>query len=275
VLAVLMAGLLASCADALGPDRKVDTADQSVEVVPSFQVTGTAKLPDRLVIDQLGLAISSIELTPIESSERGIAYATGDPIRVNFDVNSGERLAESRKLVLPEAGTYDVSVRLEPLEGMAAKPFSLRMSGHVAGEAVDPEIELKGLNAGQYMEGKPAPLPLDDDGDTDSAETKERGLTDKSEQPRQWTPFAFHSERSVEHRLNRVELKPGQQHLRFRVDVHDWALELVNPVMQAVEQGSKDSTDQSIDASRQISSRGEGPAGVGEHMSVSIRRAGF
>lgn len=126
------------------------------------------------------------------------------------------------------------------------------------------------------------PLPLDDDGDVDSEgvdsssiETTRSGLTDRAEKPSQWMPFNYRSDRAVQHKLNQVELDAGKQSLQFKVNVHDWAVELVKPVTQAVEAGDGVTEDRSVNASKQISSRGEGPAGVGEHMNVMASPAGF
>ncbi len=282
MLLAVVTGVATACADTMEPERRLKTSETTVEVTPEFEVSGIAKLPDKLVVSELGLGVSSIELRPVETSDRGVAYVTGDPIQVEFDVDAGQRVAQSQKIILPETGLYDVTVRLEAGEDeeSSAQPYSLRMKGHAAESDVETStVSLEAI--GEAFQGDPVPLPLDDGGTVDDSdeemETGIQGLSDESEQLGEgWRSFALKSEKTVEHRLNRIKLREGEQRLRFRVDVHDWALDIVEPVTEAVED-EPESVDKPtcVDATHEVTERKRGPMAVGEYMSVSTHRVGM
>lgn len=283
ILLAVVTGVATACADTTEPERRLKTSETTVEVTPEFEVSGIAKLPDQLVVSELGLGVSSIELRPVETSDRGVAYVTSDPIQVEFDVDAGQRVAQSQTIILPETGMYDVTVRLEPQadEETSAQSYSLRMKGHAAES--DMETSTISLEAiGETFQGDPVPLPLDDGGTVDDSddevETGAQGLSDESGQLGDgWTSFALESEKTVEHQLNRVELSEGKQRLRFKVDVHDWALDIVEPVTEAVddEPESIDESTTCVDATHEVTEHNRGPMAVGDYMSVSTHRVGM
>ncbi|QDG54699.1 hypothetical protein FIV42_29330 [Persicimonas caeni] len=277
VRSVALAGVLAATAAAgcgdvdFGTPQPTEAVqrEQSVTVVPEFSVSGTSNLPGNLYLSELGLAISEIRLEPLSSDLGSIAYSTRNPTRLHFDVANGETVKLGEPVDLPRAGRYLVSVRLEPIaevqhsdEGAAETISpSFSVAGFVAGEGVvrvDPRYDEK------RSDGSPVPMPFDEDeGDEDE-------MQDMPALPTEWTPFHYDSRRSVFFTLNEVEFEAGKQYLSFNFDVHDWALDLVDPLLSAVKHTSDigGEKERGIDVTSPLESTGHGAEALFENAEV-------
>lgn len=269
---VLAAATVAGCGEVdFGTPQPSETTQrkQAVTVVPEFSVSGTSSLPGNLYLSELGLAISEIRLEPISSELGSIAYSTRNPTRLHFDVASGETVKLGEPVELPRSGRYLVSVRLEPIT-------EVQQSEDGAAEAVSPSFSVAGFVAGEGVvrvdprydekrsDGSPVPMPFDeDDGDEDE-------MQDMPALPTEWTPFHYDSRRSVFFTLNEVEFDAGKQYLSFNFDVHDWALELVDPLLSAVKHTSDLSgeKERGIDVTSPLESTGHGAESLFENAEV-------
>lgn len=238
-------GLVMGC----GEQETVGTADaqhdvrrQAVTVVPEFVITGAEAIPSSLFVTELGLTVSEIRLEPMWSTE-SLADATREPLAVSFDLAHGESVRTNDALQLPAAGRYLVSIRLEPAttaDGAAESSFSL--DGFVA--------ERQGQLLDDTMDGRPQPMPFDQTQKSDSE------ITDAAAYPAEWTPFEYRSKRAVFFTFNDVTLEPGSQFLTFSFDVRDWAVDVVEPISNAVKSSAE--WDESVDVTNQIDSTGNG-----------------
>jgi hypothetical protein len=266
---VIAAFAVASCAGVDGEQGEAAEREQSVTVVPEFSVTGTAALPDKLFLSELGLTISEIRLEPISSDLGSIAYSTRNATRLQFDVASGETVKLGEPVELPTSGRYLVSVRLEPISEVEHSEAgsvetvtpSFSLSGFVAGEGVlrvDPRYD------STRSDGSPVPMPFDEN------ETDEDSMQDMPALPTEWTPFHYNSRRSVFFTLNEVEFEAGKQYLSFEFDVHDWALELVEPLLTAVKHTNEvgEPREEGIDVTNPLESTGHGAESLFENAEV-------
>ena len=245
-------GLVASaCVDnttARTPGAHSETRTQAVTAVPQFMITGTDAMPDSLFVSELALTVTEIRLEPMWSMD-SLAYTTRDALKVDFDIAEGQTLQTAGELALPEPGRYLVSIRLEPAdESTADNSASFSMDGFVAGQEDDDKQAVP-----ETMDGRPQPMPFDASAtDTTSAEE----LTDSQAYPDEWTPFQYHSRRAVFFTFNDVELSEGTQALTFTFDVRDWAIDVLEPISNAVRSSS--GVDESVDATNQIEGSGNG-----------------
>ena len=244
-LTALVAIAMAGCVDieSVGSsDSATATRHQAVTVVPEFVITGADTMPETLFVSELGLTVSEIRLEPMWSNE-SLAYSTREPIVVEFDIADGQTVRTEQSLELPAQGRYLVSIRLEPADMGEGEPASFSLDGFVAGDRQQPQI------MEDTMDGRPQPMPFDQKQDTDDE------ITDKEAYPQQWTPFEYRSRRAVFYTFNDVDLEGGQQFLTFSFDVRDWAIDVVEPISNAV----RSSTDNdSVDVTNQIDSSGKG-----------------
>ncbi|MFW5966969.1 MAG: hypothetical protein ACOCV2_05590 [Persicimonas sp.] len=238
----------------------VDDAEQeqSVTVWPEFQIQGTSTLPEELNLETLGLTISEIQLEPVDSERDSIAYSTREPNVLTFDLSEEETSIEGDALTLPEEGTYLINVRLEPIteveetsKGTTERVYSsFSVSGSVSGDDLetttdDPRLE------GRATNGRPIPVPYETDDDSDEVEAKSGDEA--------WTEFHYDSERSVFVTLDEVELEEGEQVLSFEFDVSQWAMALLEPLIDALEDGDGVQYDDgAVDVSNPLESRGHG-----------------
>lgn len=282
-LAGILAASLLSCGDVDIDTTDDDTTEQrqeAVTVVPEFSISGTSELPDDLHLSALGLTISEIRLEPVGSRSDTIAYSTRSATQLRFDVENGETVKNGEAVELPTDGRYLVSVRLEPIAETVESEVgsseqvspSFSVAGFVAGDGilrVDPRYDDK------RSDGSPVPMPFDEDGDADEAESSDE-LQDTPALPTEWTPFHYDSRRSVFFTLNEVEFHRGSQVLSFDFDVHDWALELVDPLLSAIEHNEDLSTapDSGIDVTSPLESTGHGAEALFENASVHTQAAG-
>ncbi len=282
-LAGILAASLVSCGDVdLGTPDGADTEQrqEAVTVVPEFSISGTAELPEDLHLSALGLTISEIRLEPVDSGNDAVAYSTRSATQLLFDVENSETVKVGEAVELPTDGRYLVSVRLEPIaetvESEAGSSEhvspSFSVAGFVAGDGilrVDPRYDDK------RSDGSPVPMPFDEDGDEDEAASSDE-LHDSPALPTEWTPFHYDSRRSVFFTLNEVEFHPGSQVLSFNFDVHDWALELVDPLLSAIQHNDDLSSapDTGIDVTSPLESTGHGAEALFENASVRTQTAG-
>lgn len=234
---------MSGCVDIETPGSagsETDTRQQAVTVVPEFMITGSDTMPDNLYVTDLGLTVSEIRLEPMWSND-SLAYSTREAFVVNFDIASGEVVRTEEALELPDEGRYLVSVRLEPTTDPATgEPASFSLDGFVAG---------KRTRLLDEMDGRPQPMPFDKTQDNSD-------ISDRHAYPDEWTPFSYRSRRAVFYTFNDVELSSGAQYLTFSFDVRDWAIEVVEPISNAVE-SSGDYND-SVDVTSQIDGAGKG-----------------
>lgn len=279
-LAGILAASLVSCGDVdLDTPDGADTEQRqdAVTVVPEFSISGTAELPEDLHLSALGLTISEIRLEPVGSDT--VAYSTRSATQLRFDVENGETVKIGESVELPTDGRYLVSVRLEPIaetvksEAGSSEQVSpsFSVAGYVAGDGilrVDPRYDDK------RSDGSPVPMPFDEDGDDDEAESSDE-LRDSPALPTEWTPFHYDSRRSVFFTLNEVEFHPGSQVLSFDFDVHDWALELVDPLLSAIQHNDdlNSGPDSGIDVTSPLESTGHGAEALFENASVHTQTA--
>ena len=279
VAAGLCAASMGGCAETAGPHGEMETAQGPVRVVPEFRLQGTDRLPERLQLRDLGLAVSEIQLTPIEPDE-GVAYTNRKPMDVDFRVGDGETSKKGRELVLPEAGKYDVSLRLEPVRadrpdgGRASDNYSFQLAGFVAGDGI---VRVDPRGEGDEQSGDPIPFPASPKRE-DDAEGQEQPVSDKPALPKQWTPFEYRTDKSVVYTLDEVQFGSGRQLLSFSFDAEQWALELIEPLAEAVRHKTVPEeaagTRQVVDVTREIDRLGEGPEGLADHMTVRAVRPG-
>lgn len=266
----------AGCTDMFSSEEHSSehTTERPVRVVPTFHLEGTDEVPEQLRLEDLGLAISEIELTP-SSPDDSVAYSSRAPMGLEFHVEDGEVQLSGDELVLPEPGTYDVSLRLEPTgsrrDATGAKQsrdYSMRISGYVAGNGI---VRVDRDDDGENEDGRPVPFPASPDRDDED----DGNVSDRPELPNQWTPFEYESGESVVHTLDQVEIGGDRQILSFSFDAEDWALELLEPLSRAVrrkETSPRNPDDQGggsvVDVTREVERLGGGPAEMEEHMSV-------
>lgn len=273
LVSIFLIGLAACGEGGFGDEDSTTSRGQAVTVVPEFSVSGTSTLPEELYLSELGLSISEIRLEPISSDVASVAYSSRHAIDLHFDVARGETLKEGTPLQLPQAGRYMVSVRLDPTvstedagEGVAETVSpSLSLSGFVAGESivrVDPRYDEK------RSDGSPVPMPFDET-ENDDAE-----LQDRPALPLEWTPFRYDSQRSVYFTLGEVEFDTGEQTLSFDFDVEDWALELVEPLVDAVtyRDDPASAEEEGVDVTLPLESTGHGPEAFFQSASVHAGR---
>ncbi|MFU8804298.1 MAG: hypothetical protein ACNA8W_10850 [Bradymonadaceae bacterium] len=237
------------------PDVETTERNQAVTVTPEFSITGTEFLPDELYLAELGLSITEIRLEPI-SGRNGVAYSTSKPIRLSFDVADGELVKRGAAVKFPEAGRFLVSVRLEPIEhydqvkGAQVTESSLSIAGFVAG------TDGRTLS-GNHQDGNPLPLPFDE---IIEESNDDQELTERDGSPMDWTPFHYDSKRAVFYTFSDVELSSGEQYLTFTFDIRDWAVELIEPIVRAVNSSTSPSLSggQGVDITSQLDSTGSG-----------------
>lgn len=251
------------------------TKQGAVQVVPKFELEGTENLPENLRLEDLGLAVSEIQLAPADRKE-AVAYSSLDPLGLDFKVGQGEIERKGGEIVLPESGKFDVSLRLEPSRQKQTKrktaQYSFVLSGYIAGDGV---VRVDPRSNGENQDGDPVPFPLSPDRTDDDEQ-----VSDKPALPKQWTPFKYRSQKSVVYTLDEVQFVKGKQYLSFAFDAEEWALELVKPLSEAVQKDSspaRGSNDrkEAVDVTQEIDRLGEGPEALADHMSVrTVRNPG-
>ncbi|RAL23533.1 hypothetical protein DL240_05065 [Lujinxingia litoralis] len=230
LIALIALGLVAcgqSGEDGGPGDGLTSQGHQSVRVTPEFRLSGIGELPEELIIEEVGLAITEIRLQPVVGSE--VAYSTTRPFGLSFDLSRGESAIQGMPVEFPQSGRYLVSVRMEPLsEGERAE-----LDPMDAADVPEGSLELNGLVrygavadgkvGGNDEDGNPLPLPF------------ERTRVEIVDTDTGWTPFHYESNRAVFFALSNVELSPGDQTLVFTFDLNQWAIRALEPIVEAVE----------------------------------------
>lgn len=266
IFAVLIGLFLVGCADAEPVEPIAEESsdrDQAVTVVPEFQIKGVSALPDELRLEELGLTISEIQFEPLDTDSEAPAYSTREPTPLAFDIADNQTIRRGERLGLPREGTYLINVRLEPVteveqveDGAVERVYSsFSVAGSVAGEAAAQRTVFNDSTT----TGEPIPLPYDvdrsddEEGESDSAQTEEGTTADT------WTSFHYDSDRSVFMTLGEVDLREGEQVLSFEFDVSQWALALLEPLLDALEDGDDLHYDNgAVDVSTPLESHGHG-----------------
>lgn len=252
---LLLASMLAlgACAGVEDDSSKSPLSDsiQPIEVIPEFTLKGTDQMPERLFLTDLGFTISEIRLTPVSEDLGRPAYSVPSQ-DLTFDVARGQTVRHGESIVLPEAGQYLVSLRLEPVsttneEGVVTVS-SFTMSGFVFD---DGSYEVQRSMGG--VSEDPQPGFFGDD----------EAMTDAEDSPESWTPIVYHSQRSVFMHLNNVTFEPGSQYLTLEFDARRWAAGLIEPLTRAVSKSRQSSEigDDHVDVSLQLDARGFDPSG--------------
>jgi hypothetical protein len=285
--------MAAGCAETLPEDGDGPRTDsEPVEVKPTFHLTGFDKLPSGFTVTDLGFSVSEIRLDPVEEDGRRIAYTNAEPITVDVDVNKGERYVDASSFELPESGTFDVTLRLEPISGEfgsssadsgssdsdelppSSSPYAFQLDGYINSEAA----EAWASDNGSAEDGDPIPHPMQPDNQYE--EMSEDELMAASD----WTPFTYASDVPLLLTLAQVDLEAGQQSLEVEVDIGDWGQHLIEPISQAVTEAEESQQDeepsvepgdgsvQTIDVTKTIDKRGLGPSSLSQDIHVQARR---
>jgi hypothetical protein len=246
---------------------------ESVSVVPTFTLSGIEELPGELYLADLGFIVSEIRMEPVLEQSSSVAYSAVSPQAYSFDVAAGERVQFGEAIELPRAGRYLVSVRFEPMVTPQDELISsFAISGFVA-EGTASEV------LADDDESRPNPYPFaggsDDEGaNGEPPDEGEKFVESESEAPEAWTPFFYHSERAVFFPLNDVEIQNGQQALEINFDVQRWAVEIVDPISNAVKSKYHSTGAESVDISSHLDSSGQGTEAFVERGSAQTNRRG-
>src|SRR5690554_1962242 len=268
-IALLMTGAMACGQAEAGSDdahSHIDERSQPARVTPEFRLSGIGELPDELIIEEVGLAITEIRLQPVGTSE--VAFSTTRPIGLNFDLSEGVTSIRGRAVEFPQTGRYLVSVRLEPLSAEKRGELEPEESAEVP----QGSLELNGLVrygdttigkvGGEDEDGNPLPLPFE----------RTRVVTIDGT----WTPFHYESNRAVFLALSNVELVPGDQTLAFTFDLNQWAIGALEPIVSAVEAvGSQGRPGEVIDISPSLDAGNIGTEAMARAATVSTLPPGL
>ena len=254
-----LALVMSACAEPeiieLSPHEPDSTESKLASVTPEFRVHGLDEMPQELLLEQLGLSVSEIRLEPLRG-DRGVAYTTSNPLQLTFDISEGQEALRGETVAFPETGRFLVSIRLEPTEMLSTleqrdddqMEGSLNLEGKVRSEFLATEEERQ---EGDDNDGNPLPLPV-------------HGINDDDDG--MWTPFSFTSQRVVFYTFSDVELVAGEQVLAFSFDLNDWATEVINPLIDAVERIEADGV---IDVTQEMDGAESGPEAILDSGTVS------
>lgn len=244
IFALLAVLLTAGCGgmgleepEAESVETSAQIQQEAVRVTPKFQLEGTEQIPQNLYLTELGLTVFEIRLEPTFGAENGVAYTNREPIRLRYDVAEGEIEKRGSQLVLPDSGTYRVSVKLKPVTPKASSgpPFSFMMAGLISdGRRIVPLDS--NWDGKVYGGGEPIPLPFDGvDEEEEDSRAVEAEATENSSSREKWMPFQYTSDDSVYYTIGEVDLVKGKQDLEFRFEVNDWAEDVVDPLMEVLD----------------------------------------
>lgn len=287
--------MVAGCAETLPSDGDGPrTGSEPVEVKPTFHLTGFDALPSGFTVTDLGFSVSEIRLDPVKEDGRRIAYTNAEPITVDVDVNKGERYVDASSFELPESGTFDVTLRLEPISGEfgasametsssgsgesppSSYPYAFELDGYINSEAA----EAWASGTGKASDD-PEPIPHPMQPDTQYEEMSEDELMAASD----WTPFTYASDVPLLLTLDQVDLEEGQQSLEVEVDIGDWSMDLIEPISDAVVEAEASEQEEeepsvepgeddvrTIDVTKTIDEEGLGPSSLSQDIHVEAHR---
>lgn len=288
---VVLAVMVAACGD-LSPTEETSAAEneraQQPVVVPAFELEGLGEVPERMVLESLGLTVADVILTPV-GSRSGVDYSTRRPIVLGFDVDEGDRVQHGRRVRLPHSGAFEVSLRIDHAEGErtpegtgcdATEQFAVCMSGLIRGRGISGAVA---TTAQEKNDGDPIPLPFIEFNAGSGQQDAGRGVVP----PERWAAFSYRSQQTHTFEVDRVRVVGGEQYLKFEFDVAEWASEIAEPVSEAirtrVESGEwptqtpetgETSSVPTFDVTKEVDKIGEGRDALGEHMDVRSRRRG-
>ena len=247
VLPLLMVGSLLGCGDGL-TEPEVDLADgdltggepiASIEVTPSFRLTGIEGFPARLHLERLQLGIGEVRLEPLDL-DGDVVYISKTPEVLDFHLDEGVLEIDSRTIALPHTGRYLVSLRLEPVP-LDSNIENEEAEDDVGGGEDDSEenssFALSGAVATTHSttdgtdftrpsvprSGKPTPLPW-----------KPQGGGDVGTVVFMWVPFTYKSTRIAYFDLGVVEITQGNARLVINLDLSGWVYDAVTPLLSEV-----------------------------------------
>lgn len=227
ILAILLTGVVALGAVGCDGEEKerVDLGGETQEgglvVTPEFAITGVEDLAEDVFLQELYLGVGQIELEPLDVAQ-DVVYVTRQPVFLLFNVAEGELQVAGDQITLPHAGSYKVSIRLEPVD--VDNPDLSHLTGT--------SMEVNGLVArfdegargpGFVASGEPTPLPL-----REAAEGKVGG-------PVHWVPWTYRSHRSALVQLDEVRFESlAEQRLVITFDLRSWIEDAIAPITKAV-----------------------------------------
>ncbi len=248
LLAVLLVGVLGlgavACEDEGKEQVELDsqTEQGGLVITPEFVIAGVDDIADDVFVQELYLGVGQIELEPLDHAQ-DVVYVTREPVFLLFNVADGELQVSGHHITLPHAGSYKVSIRLEPVD--VNNPDLSHLTGT--------SMQVNGLVArfdapnapGFVASGEPTPLPL-----RETAEGRVGG-------PVQWVPWTYRSQRSALVQLDEVRFDSlEEQRLVITFDLRSWLTDAIAPITQAViERSNSDALDEGNDEPQDIGNR--------------------
>ena len=261
ILILTLFAVSSGCVDTIpntGSNEGYETQTQAVVVHPEFRIAGIDEIPEDLLVKGLDLTVSEIRFAPTLGDD--LAYSTQEPMFVSFDIEGGEFVKTEVPVTLPEAGTYIVSIRLEPIENDEFESRSFAMSGYVAEEAA-------GTSQEEKYEPTPQPILFHE-----KEEKSDRKFRTRHDDGDDWTPFRYESRRSVFFTFNDVQFEPGEQFLTFDFDAANWGGNVIDSISKAVRNTAPEAADE-VDVTKTVESNGDDFARLIETGSVRAHGA--
>jgi hypothetical protein len=217
VLAIAGA-VLGACAEdgvstpgGVAPEGVVD----AVELALRFELEDLGAIADTVAVERVELGVGAVFLEPIDGASSA-SFASREPFALVFDAAAGSLEVDGPSIVLPEGGTYAVSILVEP--GATAfeaddKDGQGRISVGVDGR----------LRSGSVIADEPTPLPW-----------RPKSI-DRLAVEDQWRPFAFRSDDAMRIQLAEVTLDDaGHYELRVSIRLSGWLVENLLPAVSAL-----------------------------------------
>lgn len=223
---VMLAALVwSSCSDeSSGDGDGAVEAGLALEIMPEFRVVGVENIRDEVFLQDLFLGIGEVRLEPLEEAYQGLVYATSVPMRLHFDLASGQWTVAGPRVMLPHSGEFRVSIRFQPVDvehedaSRAVTSSSMRVDGLMARVDGVPDVTEK------TAAGEPVPLPWrpGKDGDAKSA-------------PVVWVPWTYSSQAMNIVTLNDVSFNDErEQRLVIAFDLAAWLEDAFRPINETI-----------------------------------------
>lgn len=236
------------------------TVRQGVTVQTRFALSGLENVQSEVMLDQLFVNVGSVVLDPTDG---GIAFTSGEPFGLSFDVARGTTILDGPALELPYGGDFFVSVQLEP--------GAVQLSDDKADDS-DGSLVARGhyYATADIQADEPSPLPWEPKGREWS-----RNLTEHVD-------FVYESHSVARIQLGEVRLTgTGDYELMLDVRVGSWLEEDVFPrVLEERERRTEtgdvptslEGAEDVADAEAVFDEGGEGLEGLVGDMGVGARR---
>lgn len=237
------------------------TSQQGVTVETRFVLSGLEGVQSEVALDELFVNVGQVVLDPSDGD--GVAFASGRPFGLSFDVARGAVELDGPTLELPYGGHFFVSVQLEP--------GAVQVSDD-KGDDSDGSLVARGhyYTAAEIEADEPSPLPWEPKGGQWS-----RNLTEHVE-------FVYESHSVARIQLGEVRLTgTGDYELVLDVRVGSWLEDDVFPrVLEERERRTEEGdvptslgdTDGVTDVEAVLDEGGEGLEGLVGDMGVGARR---